>query len=86
MPRRPHSQVELEAQAREASRRMIPQGGRPTFRIRASTQGSWTVEWCPWLPSVSGSRAEAADAARTVISAWLDVEATAFDIELAETW
>jgi hypothetical protein len=45
--------------------------------------GAWTVEWCPWLPAVVANRGDALAGAGEAIARWLEVDPTAFDVELA---
>ena len=76
------SEANREAAALQGAIRAIARGERPLYRVSAAQDGSWAVEWCPWLPTSSGSRSEALAAARAAIAEWLDVPPDSFDVEV----
>jgi hypothetical protein len=73
-----------QAQARQAGRRLVAGGERPAYRLRSVQGGRWAVEWCGWLPEITGSRAEALAAATTAIATWLEVDPAAIDVEIVD--
>jgi hypothetical protein len=72
----------VEASALQASQRMIARGERPAYRLRVAQDGRWTVSECPWLRIASTERWEARAEAIRAVSAWLDCDSSAFDVEV----
>ena len=66
-----------------AAIRTISRGERPLYRVRTAQDGSWRVEWCPWLVGTAANRVVALANARTTIAAWLEVDPDAFEVERA---
>jgi hypothetical protein len=76
--------LQRQAQARQAGRRLVAQGERPVYRLRSAQDGRWIVESCEWLPEITGSQAAASAAATTAIASWLDVDPDAIDVEIVD--
>jgi hypothetical protein len=57
-------------------------GERPLYRVSAAPDGSWRVEWTPWVTLVATGRRAALEEARAAIAEWLDVPPIAFDVEI----
>ena len=83
MARRGLSAHEREARARVAALRTIARGESPIYRVRADDYGGWSVDWAPWLTIDATTRAEALAAARRAVSAWLECDPDAFEVEVA---
>jgi hypothetical protein len=54
------------------------------YRVVAGQDGSRSVYGCEWLSVTATTRLDALDAARAAVSAWLEVEPEAFDVEALE--
>jgi hypothetical protein len=78
------AQPKRQAKARQAGRRLIARGERPTYHLGSVHDGRWTVETCEWMPEILGTRAAALSAATTAIASWLGVDPAAIDVEVVD--
>jgi hypothetical protein len=80
MTRRGLSDAQREASARQAARRVIARGERPLFRVRKVQDGTWAVDWCPWLTLPAAYRRESLSVARAAVAWWLGVDGSAVEV------
>lgn len=83
MARRGLSAHEREARARVAAQRTIARGDSPLYRVRADEYGGGSIDWAPWLTIDASDRRSAVEAARRAVSAWLECDPDAVEIEVA---
>jgi hypothetical protein len=83
MSRRGLSDAQREASARQAALRTIARGEQPLYRVRITQDGTWAVDWCPWLSIDATDRGDAMAEARTSVAGWLGVSPSTFDVEVA---
>jgi hypothetical protein len=57
-----------------------PQDSRPLYRVRMAQDGTWAVDWCPWLALTATDRREAVASARAAVATWLDVDGSDVDV------
>ena len=60
---------------------MVSRGERPGYRLRAASDGAWTVDALSWVTVTAPSRREALDATRAAIAEWLEMPPDSFDVE-----
>ena len=60
---------------------MVAGGERPIYRVVLAADGAWYVLGCPWLSIDAKDRCSAAEATRSAVVEWLDVDPDAFDVE-----
>jgi hypothetical protein len=80
MSRRGLSVAQREASARQAAQRAVARGERPLYRVRMAQDGTWAVDWCPWLTLTATDRRGAAAAARAAVADWLEVDGSAVEV------
>jgi hypothetical protein len=83
MARRRPSEAQRQERARVGALRSIARGDRPLYRVRIAQDGSWDVDWCPWLVGTAANRRVALAEARATIAEWLEVDPEAFEVERA---
>ena len=65
-----------------AGRRMIARKDRPCYRVAETGDGTtFHIIELPWIAPFAATRSTAVERARQTVSAWLDVDPQAFDIE-----